>query len=477
MKRVTVFLVLFLFLLSLVLSGCGKLAQLAGLAGELESDTSAGMYAETKESDVVGDVVFPPESQRAGWKFADKGDIATLTAYYEDITLKQVVDFLDGLSADGWYLTGHYAYLGARNADFEYSLDTRSLNVAFTLVKGSPAWPEGTLTPYLQYLTSPYPYGTYMGCEADASGKAFTLTYKDTNYVELMHYLDTLQAMGYTTDDGKTLRGDINYVSYVYNYETETAAITVGQRDIALVPLPPWPEPMPEHVSRLLPPVWAGVQVTGADDGFFAKAEQLSLAELYDFVKGLAEYGWSEPSDQEEMEHADSGFALRFLSYDTVSSIMTLTIWNREGGILDTGGIELPDTSVSPSVELQEALGEDSEPYRYVLTQGSYGETQVNTGIKSEFGEEARLADFAEIKSLSASDFPAFLDGVGVQVGEDVWVQYFGDEYFGDQRHYFLARVSGREREGFMIQDQVGDEAWLGSWYGMQLRAMGKVPG
>jgi hypothetical protein len=156
---------------------------------------------------------------------------------------------------------------------------------------------------------------------------------------------------------------------------------------------------------------------------------------------------------------------------------MTLTIWNREGGILDTGGIELPDTSVSPSVELQEALGEDSEPYRYVLTQGSYGETQVNTGIKSEFGEEARLADFAEIKSLSASDFPAFLDGVGVQVGEDVWVQYFGDEYFGDQRHYFLARVSGREREGFMIQDQVGDEAWLGSWYGMQLRAMAKVPG
>ncbi len=455
------------------LTGCAGLDALA----KLEAKTSPSVYEEASDTDVVGDVTFPPESQKAGWDFSDMGDVAKLTAYYEDITLAQAMDFLGGLEAGGWYLTGHYAYKGARSADIYYSMGTRSLQTAFTLVKGTPAWPDGTLTPYLAYLTTPFPYGTFAGCEEDGTGKAFTLTYEDTGSAELIRYMDTLLAMGYTTDDGKTLMDETTYVSYSYDYETKTATITVGLQDIQMVPLPPWPEPMPENLAGLLPPVGAVISVTGSEDGFYAKAEDLSLSELYGFVSSAPKYGWSALTDQNEMTHAESGFTLRFLSYESQTGIMTLTIWNTEGGEPQTGNIEESEQATQSEQTQDEGLSEETEEsYQYVLTQGKYGESGLDAAIKAEYGEDAQLADFLEIKALFGNDFPAFLDRIGMQVHEDVWVGYAGDEYFGDERHYFMERMSGTSRDDFMIQDQVGDEAWLGSWYGMQLRALAKIP-
>jgi hypothetical protein len=462
---------------SIVLSACGNLNKLSELADKVQTEETQASFEPTDETDIVGDVEFPPESQRAGWVFEDHGDVADLTAYYEDVTLKQAMEFMGSFSDGGWYLTDHYAYNGSRDADIYYSLDTQSLEIVFTLVKGRPAWPKGTLTPYLQYLTTPYPYGTYAGSEADGLGKAFSLTYEDTSFAELMNYLDRLQVMGYTTDDGKTLMGNVNYVSYSYDYEKKTATITVGMRDIQMVPLPPWPEPLPEHLVRLLPPVGGVIEVTGAEDGFFASAKDLSLSELYGFVSTAPRYGWSELAGQDEITHADTGFALRFLSYDSRSNGMTLTIWNTQGGQPMTAG---PEESAQPSrTEQPSQPGQSVQTeggYKYALTQGKYGEQQVEAGILAEFGQGAELADFSEIKALFTSDIRAFLDRAGVQAHEDVWVQYDGDAYFGGQRHYFMERVSGAGSEGFLIHDRVGDEVWLGSWYGMQIRALVKVP-
>ena len=97
-------------------------------------------------------------------------------------------------------------------------------------------------------------------------------------------------------------------------------------------------------------------------------------------------------------------------------------------------------------------------------------------GVLDEFGQYAKIADWAEITDLYGDDFTEFLEETGVRDDEDVWVQCDGNRFYGSTRHYFLAFINGDQRDDFMIHDQVDDIAWLGSWYDIELRVLVKVP-
>ena len=258
----------------------------------------------------------------------------------------------------------------------------------------------------------------------------------------------------------------IFFVQIVFDEQKGTAEINVGQHSIAAVPLPPWPDPIPNHLKQILPPVAAVIDVTGAEDGFLSAVEQVSIEDVHNFVRAAEEhYGWSVLSAQNEMIHDASGFGIRMLSFDADAGTWTLTIFDAT----------MPGTTLSPdTAETQppdDTIGVTEFGYR--VTQGRYGEQEAMMGVLEEYGQFAEMADWSDIKAMYGDDMTAFLDSAGVEIGNDVWVQYDGYRFDGD-RHYFLARPSG-PREGFLLYDQVGDEAWLGSWHGIEMPVLVKV--
>ena len=114
--------------------------------------------------------------------------------------------------------------------------------------------------------------------------------------------------------------------------------------------------------------------------------------------------------------------------------------------------------------------------YGYKVTQSRYSEEDAMLGVLNEFGQYAEMADWNDIKLAYGDDFAAFLDDAGVNSHEDVWAQHGSERYYNQSRHYFLAYVNGTAREEFLKHDQVGDIAWLGSWYDIELRVLAKVP-
>jgi hypothetical protein len=112
--------------------------------------------------------------------------------------------------------------------------------------------------------------------------------------------------------------------------------------------------------------------------------------------------------------------------------------------------------------------------YFYRVTDGWYTDTQAMLGVLDEFGQFGEMADWNDIVSLYGDRMTAFMDEAGIDTDVDVWVQYGGNRYDGS-RHYFLARISA-PRSDFYLYDSVGNEAWLGSWYGVQMPVLVKVP-
>lgn len=112
--------------------------------------------------------------------------------------------------------------------------------------------------------------------------------------------------------------------------------------------------------------------------------------------------------------------------------------------------------------------------YFYRVTDGWYSDSQAMMGVLEEFGQYGEMADWNEITSLYGDRMTAFMDEAGVDTDVDVWVQRGGSRYDGS-RHYFLARISA-PRTNFKLYDSVGNEAWLGSWYGVQMPVLVKVP-
>jgi hypothetical protein len=133
-------------------------------------------------------------------------------------------------------------------------------------------------------------------------------------------------------------------------------------------------------------------------------------------------------------------------------------------------------TNVSPTPkEAMHDLIVDGQEYCFLLTKGYYSEQEAAAGAVKEYGDGAKMADWNDIKSLFGGEIKKFLLSVGAVSNEGIWIAYNGSEYDGT-RHYFLAFIDGVTRDDFLKYDDMGDDAWLGSWYDLNLRVFCKIP-
>jgi hypothetical protein len=128
----------------------------------------------------------------------------------------------------------------------------------------------------------------------------------------------------------------------------------------------------------------------------------------------------------------------------------------------------------SPDAELH-GLPVDGQRYVFMLTKEYYSEQDAAAGVAKEYGDGAKMADWNDIKSLFGGEIKKFLLSVGAVSNEGIWIAYNGSEYDGT-RHYFLAFIDGVTRDDFLKYDDMGDDAWLGSWYDLSLRVFCKIP-
>jgi hypothetical protein len=137
-----------------------------------------------------------------------------------------------------------------------------------------------------------------------------------------------------------------------------------------------------------------------------------------------------------------------------------------------------PDADATPSSSTGGTEAADKlTDYTFALTEGYYGEYELEQAVVEEYGAGATVADFAEIKELYESDATGFLDAVGVAHNEDIWINNNGSGWYSQTRHYFLARLDGDLRSDFLSHGEFGgNTAWLGSWFDLELRVLVKVP-
>lgn len=118
-------------------------------------------------------------------------------------------------------------------------------------------------------------------------------------------------------------------------------------------------------------------------------------------------------------------------------------------------------------------------PSRFVQSRSTCLDTDnFSTVLAAEFGPEARLADWEELKRLHGDDTRAWGDGVGFKFGSaGVWLQRGGRRRFDEQRHFQMGRFDGVKPDYFLAHDELGGATFLlGSWYGNQARLLAALP-
>ncbi|MHB1314679.1 MAG: hypothetical protein ACYCX2_04245 [Christensenellales bacterium] len=487
-----------LFLLSNFLCACACSvtdqkddAGLFGLTGPSPSPESAELIFDTYDTSPFGlkalfdKLELPPLANLDKWKGSNDKEQLLLDASFHGIPLNQLLKFMQSLQAQNWFLTENMAYKGINSLKMSYDVQTRQLDFQFTQDKNKSEWPD-VLPPYLAYITPVFPYGIYTGSESrsiEGCESATMLLYKDVTKLDLETYEKILEDAGYVFD--KEINGqrffkkDTLFVTLTLNQPTQEAAIIVGNFRVYLSALPPWPDPLPEDLKRILSPVSAICKASVLPQGYEATAEDLNLAELYSFFKAMSGYyAWSELNDNNEMSNVQKGADLTVVSYNTGQNMLTLHL-AIQGGTQPTATMN-PTATINPtptpmSTFRDEGFDDGLPDFNFMLTEGYYSEQEAMDGILQEFGQTVVMASWDEMKALYSDRFSRFLDYVGVKGNEDVWLLY-GKSGFDGTRHYFLARISGNPRDNFKLYDKVGDEAWLGSWYGVKLRVMVKAP-
>lgn len=503
--RIYILLLPLIFVFIFLTTSCDRIEEIFNQISSLEKEeqttpsddqTTDNPTVETPDidaSDMTGTLTLLSEEQKIQWQFEDGDEQASLTAKYGDASLSQVMDFMGFLAQDGWYLVENSAYKGARSLDITYSMDTRTLGLNFTLDKNKAEWPPDVLTPYLDYQTPAFPFGQYLyeeeHQESVGGADSTMVVYEGVDQEDIGEYEQMLLDDGYVHGDDPNIEfyeKGFCFVEIAFHEKSGQVGLFVGQYEISPVSLPPWPsDELPEFLVRILSPVSAVITVTGGEDQIFVSAEKMSLNDLYGFFKASEEYyGWTALSGKDEMIHQETGFGILVRSYDSDTQVWTLVIFDatQPNSTQEPDATPSPDMTkqpdnTQPSATVSPDDGDDEigvTEFGYRVTKGRYSEKDAMMGVLEEYGQFAEMADWNDIKALYGDDITAFLDEAGVKVDVDVWVQYGGQRFDGD-RHYFLARISA-PREDFLLYDKIGNKAWLGSWYGIEMPVLVKVP-
>lgn len=285
------------------------------------------------ESSILGNLKLPPETKNSSRLFESKNNTLTLSAHYPDLPLNLVLDFMDSLSQEQWFLRNNSAYKGSCSLDISYSTEAKQLSLDFTKNLDQTEWPE-VLPPYLSYTTPVFCFGRFISSEKRTfpdTDSASMLIFEEVTAAQIAEYEKLLIDSGYLFDgekDGQRFyKKDAWFVRLSFQAEKGLAAVIVGQFKIDVAALPPWPDPLPEPIKRILAAVQAKHTVIETENGFTATAEDMSLSDLYGFSKASKDhYGWSELTDKNEMIHADAGLVLKIVSFSTDKNILIITL-------------------------------------------------------------------------------------------------------------------------------------------------------
>jgi hypothetical protein len=125
------------------------------------------------------------------------------------------------------------------------------------------------------------------------------------------------------------------------------------------------------------------------------------------------------------------------------------------------------------------ALASRATPLRVATTQGIYWETDdFSTALRAEYGEGARLLDWAELKQQYADDAHGWADEMGFTASSaNGLLQRDGQRFYQDNRHYFLSRFDGVKPDYYMVHDEIGGHTLvLGSWYNTRAMLLAVLP-
>lgn len=129
-------------------------------------------------------------------------------------------------------------------------------------------------------------------------------------------------------------------------------------------------------------------------------------------------------------------------------------------------------------VNIGQALTTENQPStqaQFKVTSRSYIDTaDLDQAVKSEFGNDYKVADWNEIKAYSGNDVQGWANSIGMNHNDYYFVTWNGQGFWnGGNRHYFITRFDGTVDPGYLVHDQIGNNLiTLGSWYGDQERIL-----
>ena len=410
-------------------------------------------------------------------------EMCVYTASYSGLPLYTLLKWVAALEDEGWYLLWNGAYCGQYSIDMVYDSRTGKLTLTVTQDKTRAVWPEPIPADF-DYV---FPYFTYSELKSitevkmDGYDLVFDCRFEPSDGAALESYMAELVDAGFN---------DLGYGggTYVFEYGTASINITPDEDEWQLmlyrytiypVPLPPWPDELPEEYAAVLPLLWGNASIATEGGGYRITVPTVSLTMLSDWYASLPGHGWAKIWPDGAASNTGAGLAISSVAYDTLSETFTLFI--------APPGVEATEPPVSATASVMPTQAPSATPivgvhgmveydgWAYTLTSSMCSADMVDEWVKTEFGQNAEVADWTELKARFSGDIMGFLDGIGLD-HEDVWVNYDGAAYLGAQ-HFYLAYIVGDFRNDFTIHDVWGENiCWLGAIDQMYFRVLVKLP-
>ena len=133
------------------------------------------------------------------------------------------------------------------------------------------------------------------------------------------------------------------------------------------------------------------------------------------------------------------------------------------------------------SSETQNPFVTGPDGYVYILTTQFYLETQdLNQAVIDEFGADALVADWNDLKSHFSGSIAVFLDGIGIysdSQSKAAFIKRNGQFIHSGSRHYVIRRFDGAVPGNWLVHDHIDNYTLcLGSWYNLNHRILAKYP-
>jgi hypothetical protein len=148
-----------------------------------------------------------------------------------------------------------------------------------------------------------------------------------------------------------------------------------------------------------------------------------------------------------------------------ITALKAETIGGTAPGNQGTGTVPLPPTNNGGGQANDTAVNSN---LKFAITKKSCFEGNVTATIKDEFGANARIADWSDLKSQYGVGLVGALEDLGLKDGQLAWLALNGQELYSGNRHYFIQRFDLGKPEDFLAHDTLAP-IYLGSWYGLEI--------